>query len=326
MRPRLLGDRRGASLVEYLLLLGLAAIVVLAGARELGASIGGKATSQAACIRTLQCSDGHGSGIGVGRPRLTANPAFNEVTAAAGATYRPATGRATIRGAGDGHAVHPSDISQGQLGDCFLVGTLAAIAHGNPQVIADNIRQNPDGSYTVTFYERGWLGATAVPVRVTADFPATDQRWVFAQPGDSDGGQSELWPMLYEKAYAQWRGGYNVIGQGGHPTDVMTAVTGNRSRYHRVRGRLWDMSFSDFASHFADNIVVAGTHGAEGARNQPVFQDGTLVASHAYWVESVDTENLTVTLRNPWGWSRAPITLDWERFKQGIHSISVTRR
>jgi Flp pilus assembly pilin Flp len=54
-------DARGASLVEYLVLVGLVAMVVLAGARHL-AAIDAKADAQASCVATFSCGDGSGLG------------------------------------------------------------------------------------------------------------------------------------------------------------------------------------------------------------------------------------------------------------------------
>lgn len=58
-RPRrLLRDTRGGSVVEYLLLVGLIAIVVLTGVKLYGERSRDKATAHAACIRSLSCGDG----------------------------------------------------------------------------------------------------------------------------------------------------------------------------------------------------------------------------------------------------------------------------
>jgi Flp pilus assembly pilin Flp len=62
---RLGGDTRGAGLVEYLVIVGLIAVVALAGARRLGTSVDSKATAQAACVESLACA-GVGSGSQAG--------------------------------------------------------------------------------------------------------------------------------------------------------------------------------------------------------------------------------------------------------------------
>ena len=52
----LLGDSRGASLVEYLILVGLVAIVALGGIRYFGRAARAKIEAQAACIERLDCA------------------------------------------------------------------------------------------------------------------------------------------------------------------------------------------------------------------------------------------------------------------------------
>lgn len=133
--------------------------------------------------------------------------------------------------------IHPNDISQAQLGDCFLASSLAVVANQNPTLIRNAIRDNGDGTYTVTFYERqsGFLGMShsykPVQIKVTPEFPngeiyLKEQKiWVKATPhltgADAINGKQELWPRLIEKAYGQWKAngeatrGYAVLNQGG---------------------------------------------------------------------------------------------------------------
>lgn len=70
---RLGTDTRGAGLAEYVLLVGLIAIAALAGFRNLGSSIDGKATAHAACVESLACgSAGAASEAGDSGPVLGA--------------------------------------------------------------------------------------------------------------------------------------------------------------------------------------------------------------------------------------------------------------
>jgi hypothetical protein len=45
----------------------------------------------------------------------------------------------------------PTDFSQGQLGDCWLIGNLIAHVKQDPKSVGDMVRNNPDGTYTVTW-------------------------------------------------------------------------------------------------------------------------------------------------------------------------------
>ncbi|MEJ7735213.1 MAG: C2 family cysteine protease [Polyangiaceae bacterium] len=322
-------DGRGAGLAEYILVVGLVALVAMVGFRTFGSSVSAKADAQADCITDFEVCVGNpqgADGTHGGKPMVgDKNPKFIDVDAAKDAVSTKAEGTPFIDG-GDGRPVHPSDLSQGQLGDCYFVATLAALAHSKPGAIEQGIKDNGDGTFTVTFYDRGILGTDTVKIKVTPEFPYKDGRWVFIKPGDTDGTKSELWPMLYEKAYAQWKGGYKAIGGGGSPDDVMSAITGQSSSWNRTSGLVWDMSFSDFADKFAGNVTVAATQGKDGAKGKAVFEDGRLVANHAYWVESVDRDKQTVTVRNPWGWGEKPVTLSWDDFKQGFGTVYTTKK
>jgi hypothetical protein len=44
--------------------------------------------------------------------------------------------------------------------------------------------------------------------------------------GDPGG---KMWPAIVEKAYAKWKGGYHVLGEGGTGEEAMTAITGGKS-------------------------------------------------------------------------------------------------
>jgi pilus assembly protein Flp/PilA len=61
-RSALLRDTRGANLVEYLVVVGLIALVALAGFRAFGRSVDEKATAQAACVESFSCS-GNGTHV-----------------------------------------------------------------------------------------------------------------------------------------------------------------------------------------------------------------------------------------------------------------------
>jgi hypothetical protein len=127
----------------------------------------------------------------------------------------------------------PTDVVQGQngaryLGDCWMLSSLAAVAHTQPQQLQDAIRDNGDGTYTVTLHTQGRDGSIqAEPVRVDGDVPMTaDGRDAYAQRQDP----KELWVVLMQKAFASKKGGYGAM-DGGVPGEALTAVTGRRSHH-----------------------------------------------------------------------------------------------
>ncbi len=68
------------------------------------------------------------------------NPDIN-VDGGKGSTYQTLPGQPFIEGAGDGRAVHPNDVSQGGIGDCYFMSSLATVADQKPDVIQNMIRK-----------------------------------------------------------------------------------------------------------------------------------------------------------------------------------------
>src|SRR5690606_36561200 len=82
------------------------------------------------------------------------SPEFDMVKGGKGAGYELIDGKAFLSGGGDSNDIDPNDVSQGQLGDCYFIASLAAIARQNPDLIREMIRDNGDGTYTITFHEQ----------------------------------------------------------------------------------------------------------------------------------------------------------------------------
>jgi Calpain family cysteine protease/RTX calcium-binding nonapeptide repeat (4 copies) len=104
------------------------------------------------------------------------------------------------------------DVFQREVGDCYMLARLSAVADANPEVIRKMVVDLGDGTYAVRFYRFG----IAQYVRVDADL------WV--KPGTNTpyyarlGRQDSIWVPIVEKAYAFWRtkmGHYDSIAGGG---------------------------------------------------------------------------------------------------------------
>ena len=128
-------------------------------------------------------------------------------------------------------------MAQANLGDCYLISSLGAIAWQDSQFIPGMFINNRDGAYTVRFYHDGQ------PTYVTVDrcLPVdANHKLVFCGRGAAaDDAKNVLWLALVEKAFAQlnesgWlttngpRGvnAYEAIGQGGSGSTVLPAITG----------------------------------------------------------------------------------------------------
>lgn len=94
------------------------------------------------------------------------------------------------------HDPTPNDISQGNLGDCYLLAGLSSLAQRDPQKIRDCMRDNGDGTVTVRFYQKNMNEETGefsgyTPVFVTVDKVVPK----------SQGTEDCLWAQMIERAY-----------------------------------------------------------------------------------------------------------------------------
>lgn len=230
-----------------------------------------------------------------------------------------------IKGRGDNSDIDPSDVSQGQIGDCYLIATLGALAQQNPEAIRRLIKANADGSFTVTLYRRKLFGGyEEVQIHVSPeDLESELDGMTRADYGDASGSQSEAWARILEAAYAEFKGGYENIDGGGIATDPLSCFTGQDSTFH-----LWE-DFTDLQNHFEQgDAIVAGTanvpeifQGIGGARE--FMEEKGLTFGHAYYVTGVDAETQTVRVRNPWGWNYDEISLTFDEFKSAFLHFST---
>lgn len=213
---------------------------------------------------------------------------------------------ALFDGASDEDTLSYDDIEQGAIGDCYLVAALSSAAYADSDgSVRDGLvtaRYDADGfvtSYAVRFYD-AW--GEPQDVLVDADLVRKNGRPTYARSLDTDSTGEEWVVSLFEKAYAQWHGGYQDIGDGGWAGDVLQAVTGSTATYRPI-SRMTDQTvLSSIEDAVADNrAVVAGTFGEEDG----VDYSGTnIYAWHAYSVLGVkrpDEGEPQITLRNPWG-------------------------
>ncbi len=91
-----------------------------------------------------------------------------------------------------------TDVKQGKIGDCFLLGPAASMAARDPSLIKEMMQQYPDGTVAVRlFVPSGVPGKKSFAplfVRVQQSVVKADGTDVFAQKA--------LWPQMLEKAYA----------------------------------------------------------------------------------------------------------------------------
>jgi WXG100 family type VII secretion target len=250
-----------------------------------------------------------------------------------------------VQGQGDTRSIHPNDVAQGAIGDCFFVTSLAAVASQNPDFLRRAIKQNTDGTYTVTFYKKheGFLGIGAkyepVHITVSPEFPKREVfdketgKWVpDANRPHSGTGDQELWPRLIEKAYAQWIGygnatrGYQELNEGGYPRNVLTALTGVDSKSTGSMGKYNIDELAKLQQNGAAITLSSMSKNESGKAGFYPAGTGQIHTNHAYWVESIDAKNNKIVVRNPWGYqsdNQYRIELTYEEFKKSFDRIDV---
>ena len=197
------------------------------------------------------------------------------------------------------------DVQQGQIGDCYFPAAMAAIAKHNPDAISNLIKDNGDGTYTVTFKEKDWATGRFKDVQVKVDGDLYARSYGGALYGrsanSSDPKKMELWFPLVEKAYAQWKGSYDTIGRGGHVSDVFEDTMGVEASSLSINytgpDRVWDQIVRNVD---AKKVIGAGTYGED---QEAKYTNTGVYANHAYSVlgyEKSGTERF-VLVRNPWG-------------------------
>ncbi len=200
-----------------------------------------------------------------------------------------------------------ADVRQGAIGNCYFPAALASVAAMDPEVIKNMIKDNGDGTYTVKFNTaNSYSGGRPVEVKVDGDLYVRS----YGGPiyGGSLGGSTaadkmELWYPLIEKAYAQWKGSYDTIGNGGVAGQVMAEVMGRPYSYENLSAANADRMYERIKTAASQNKpMAAGTYGTDQSAR---YTNTGVYANHAYSVLGVEEKNgeKFVKLRNPWGQS-----------------------
>lgn len=197
----------------------------------------------------------------------------------------------------EGKDLPPSldDISQGGLNDCFLFASMAAVVHSDPGKIVKMIKDNGNGTYTVTFKGIGIFSSATQTV--SADFVVGRHGNVTARKA--------LWPLIIEKAYAQEKGGLDNLDKGGNPGTAVDDLTNDSSSRFNPQDKSAEYILGKLAAAMKDKhpTTILAPKKDDASKEKKEMSDKTpgLYFWHAYTVLEVDEKGKRVKLFNPWG-------------------------
>jgi hypothetical protein len=202
-------------------------------------------------------------------------------------------------------SIKQNDVDQGRAGDCYFDSALASVAATQPETIRNSIKENNNGSYTVTF-----KGDPEHPINVPAPTDAELSLYNAASP---DG----IWPNIMEKAFAdhQVLFGHRVIDNdtaqdavsGGRGGTALALLTGEATTdVHLNQGQAFETEATPhgiFNSPLSQ-LETAAAQGDDAVVGVGNVTDGSpLPGHHVYSVVGYrpGADGGTFELRNPWG-------------------------
>jgi hypothetical protein len=205
-----------------------------------------------------------------------------------------------------------TDPVQGAVANCYLIAALSSSAWARPYVIAHKNRATGVNQLQfvdmIEFYSAG----KTEKIEVTENLPlqSPGNGYIYARSREP----GEIWPAVYEKAYAKWKtkdsGDTPDITKTayGDPVGALAQLTGLVPIYKWTSGLsahdIWQFIRSNCISMKTFNPMVAWTYGTSPSPDVNYNNSG-IVANHAYsilgWAYSQNTEY--IVLRNPWGWN-----------------------
>ncbi|UPQ74532.1 MULTISPECIES: C2 family cysteine protease [Chryseobacterium] len=203
-----------------------------------------------------------------------------------------------------------NDPIQGAIGNCYFIAAISAIAWAAPYTIEHKVRATGTGETDRTnaiqfFTKGGGKDAATRLVEVTDNtIINASNNPVYCRSNDA----GEIWPAVYEKAFAKWITNANDdkpdISQTayGDPAKAVAQLTNKTPYYYYTSSRtgldLFGIVRENSMSYKTFNPMVAWTYGSGKD-----YTGSNIVGNHAYTVLGWSTFNNKnyIILRNPWG-------------------------
>jgi hypothetical protein len=212
------------------------------------------------------------------------------------------------------------DPIQGSVANCYFIAALSSVAWTRPFQIAHRTRSSGPSQEEyfcmIKFYRKGSLdtkNANTREIEVTEKLPVLvgTNRSIYARSFDPN----EIWPGVYEKAFAKWITRNNTdspnipaTAWGSAARAVKQLTNFSKDNYRTTRWRS-AKSLYDFVSGNSQNrktkypMVAATYQSADEAPGSITYSDLNLAASHEYSVlgHFMRSNKRYIVLRNPWG-------------------------
>lgn len=203
----------------------------------------------------------------------------------------------------DDDAFDPDDVSQGGIGDCFMLSSIVSLLNtdGGDEFIRDNVRWDADkGGYWVTLYSNGEPKEVFVEHVFDNGARQSDWQWLIFS------GDKPSIAALYEAAIRE-EYGYDFI-DGGVPAEAMEIITGRpvvtveNDNYAGLSDRQLEGPREVLEN--GGQVVISSPRSGEH-RLTVTAPDGSereveIVTSHSYAVTRIEPDG-SVWMRNPWG-------------------------
>ena len=197
-----------------------------------------------------------------------------------------------------------NDISQGQLGDCWLLCSIAALSEFEylvKQLFVEDECNVENGTFVVKLCKDGFWQTIVLDSFV----PCIPK----GGPIYSKANGPELWVILLEKAFAKYNGSYAAI-RSGFPYEALYDLTGAPCKEILIEdentqaaiedGSLW-RKLVKYDSY--SYVMTLATPGEDNMTEGGERNGGGLVPGHAYTLIGVHEQNdiKLCKIRNPWG-------------------------
>ncbi len=190
--------------------------------------------------------------------------------------------------------INADAVNQSSFGNCYLAAALSSVAESRPGIISQMIKENSDGTYTVTF-----RGDPKHPI--TVPHP-TESMLAIGMEATKHG----VWPRVIEEAFGEYCRRHDshaeqrhepidleVSGNGGNPAAVLRLLTGQKYNLVSLES-VKDLNKLVEDLRVRSEPTVLSTNRAR--KSQP---DG-FASNHAYTLR-LRPEVKALRVRNPWG-------------------------